>query len=437
MLHAECIHKSQVLQELFEDCAEEAGRLSGLVRRRRKLDGPRLAQIVILGWMQRPDASLADLTQTGRDLGVTLTRQAIDARLNARTVVFLAALLGESLRRLLEQQRLPVAALEQFTAVRLFDSSQISLPDSLYGDFPGNGAQGAKLKCQLMFDYLGSQIEGVELVAGRCPDQRCHLLEGGLPVGCLVVFDLGYFSQDRLAELDERGVFFETRLQSQTALYQPETGARLDLLAALQAQTAPLIEFNVLLGQRARLPVRVIAHRVVPTVAAARRRRIKRQAHKQGRTCRAAYLAGQDWDLFVTNLTPDQLSADQVLTLYRVRWQIELVFKTAKSLLHLDRCVAHRPARVLCEVYARLIALVLFYNLTAPYRVLGDRELSLPRAWSELQHRLPHLLTAIRQSWPSLAAVLAHFADDLARYALRDKRSRSPSTFQLLTRMEA
>ncbi len=38
----------------------------------------------------------------------------------------------------------------------------------------------------------------------------------------------------------------------------------------------------------------------------------------------------------MTTLNRDQLSDDAVLKLYRLRWQVELLFKRLKSLLHLD-----------------------------------------------------------------------------------------------------
>jgi hypothetical protein len=45
--------------------------------------------------------------------------------------------------------------------------------------------------------------------------------------------------------------------------------------------------------------------------------------------------------------------------LYRLRWQIELVFKQFKSVLRLDWVVGEKVQRLLCEVWARLTAAVL------------------------------------------------------------------------------
>lgn len=48
-------------------------------------------------------------------------------------------------------------------------------------------------------------------------------------------------------------------------------------------------------------------------------------------------LALTEWVLVFTTIDPEVLSAETVLEMYRVRWQIELVFKRWKSLLDVDR----------------------------------------------------------------------------------------------------
>jgi hypothetical protein len=45
--------------------------------------------------------------------------------------------------------------------------------------------------------------------------------------------------------------------------------------------------------------------------------------------------------------------------IYSLRWQIELLFKLWKSHLQLDDWRTHHPWRVLCEVYAKLLAILI------------------------------------------------------------------------------
>jgi IS4 transposase len=98
--------------------------------------------------------------------------------------------------------------------------------------------------------------------------------------------------------------------------------------------------------------------RVPQEVADQRRRRLRATARDRGRTSSAARLAWCDWAILVTNVPPDMLSGREALLLARARWQIELLFKLWKSHGHIDGSRSGKPWRVLCEVYAKLLAMV-------------------------------------------------------------------------------
>ncbi len=64
-------------------------------------------------------------------------------------------------------------------------------------------------------------------------------------------------------------------------------------------------------------------------------------------------------NLFITNVSADILSPDQVYNLYRVRWQIELVFKTWKGVLKIDKVRKMKANRFKCYLYGKLLWIVL------------------------------------------------------------------------------
>lgn len=68
-------------------------------------------------------------------------------------------------------------------------------------------------------------------------------------------------------------------------------------------------------------------------------------------------LAG--WVILLTNAPAALLTFDQALELYRVRWQIELLFKLWKSEGLIDHWRTANPWRILCELYAKLTALLI------------------------------------------------------------------------------
>lgn len=60
----------------------------------------------------------------------------------------------------------------------------------------------------------------------------------------------------------------------------------------------------------------------------------------------------------LTNLPPD-VSAESVLQLYRLRWQIEMKFKTLKSVLHLGNVAARNDESLRVYVLAKLLVALL------------------------------------------------------------------------------
>ncbi len=68
----------------------------------------------------------------------------------------------------------------------------------------------------------------------------------------------------------------------------------------------------------------------------------------------------------ITTLGAAELSALQVMALYRLRWQIELLFKRLKSLLHLDTLPSRQGPTAKSWMLARLLAAALAQRLVQP-----------------------------------------------------------------------
>jgi hypothetical protein len=107
--------------------------------------------------------------------------------------------------------------------------------------------------------------------------------------------------------------------------------------------------------------LRLSAFRLSPE-SAARHRAARREAQRrQNRvpTQEALQLAG--WLILITNAPVEKLPADMMAYLYRLRWQVELIFRTCKSTLRLDQARGDNPYRTQCEIWARLICAVLIF----------------------------------------------------------------------------
>jgi hypothetical protein len=232
------------------------------------------------------------------------------------------------------------------------------------------------------------------LDAGRLNDKKTALAQEVLPRGALRIADLGYFDLDDFAQLSQRNVYWLSRLQPKTAVFDAEDGRRLNLVSWLKDQEADLIDWPVELGVRQRLAARLVAIRVPEAVAEQRRQRLRKKAQKKGKKASAEQLALCAWTLLVTNLPVELVSVREMVVLSRCRWQIELLFKVWKSDGGLDKSRSGKPWRILSEVYAKLIALVI------------QHWISVAGCWEQTRKSLRKAAGVVREMGLALAGAL-------------------------------
>ena len=422
---------SATIQELFTATATTLARATKFVQRESKLTGAGFAQTMVFGFLDEPAATLNDLAQTSEELGVTITPQGLDERINPAAVAFLKQLFQQSMASFRNTTPLEVALLTQFPAVEITDSTVIALPASLQAEFPGCGGDGpaAALKVQLVFDYLRGNLEVVEWQTGRTPDQNYTGYLAAGPAGALHLHDLGYFKLMALQQTAAQSYFF-SRLLTSTTVLDP-TGTPVDLLDLVR--TAPLGagEREILLGVDERIPCRLIYIPVPEAVANERRRKARATAQRKGRTPSKRHLALLSWSFYVTNVPATRLAIPQALILASVRWQIELIFKLWKSYGRLARVAGLRRERVLGELYAKMIGLVLTQFLTAPQRLTRLGELSPVKALRVCQRQALAWARSLRDL-PQLEHVLAGVVTKMLRFGQKEKRQKRSTTCQQL-----
>ena len=423
------------IQTFFTQTAQQVARSGGFVERVSKLTGALFLQTLTFGFLEEPEASLSELTETSSDLGVPITKQGLQTRIE-KAVPFLKEMFQQALTLFRHELPLDLKTLHQFTAIFLTDSSTVALPQSLTDEFPGCGGDGpaAAVKIQLTFEFLCGVMSGICLQAGRSPDQSyTGDLHAILP-SALYLNDLGYFVLSRFRTIAEHLAYFLSRFDTQTALFTA-TGESLDLLAWLRTHAEPQFEQDVLIGRQERLPCRPVVVRVPQEVADERRRKAYETARRKGRTPSARHLELMNWSLFITNVPATMLTLRQVVILYSARWQIELIFKVWKSECALDRVAGRRRARVLSELYAKLIGIVVMQFVLAPYRV-GERELSVVKVVHIIQHHVPHLIEHL-DNLEQLTETLQALAGRFLQNGMKDKRPKRLTTYQEIRASEA
>lgn len=171
---------------------------------------------------------------------------------------------------------------------------------------------------------------------------------------------LAIIAYTSLCQLASAGIFFVTRPRSNLAVSTLD-GQRFSLAAYLRQQTGKVIDLSVRLGSIPALwlTARLLALPVSPEIAEQRRAHVREMAKSHGHVPSAEALALADWNLIVTNIPATLLQAQEVFLLYRARWQIELLFKLWKSHGHVDEWTSCIPEHILCEFYAKLLAMLI------------------------------------------------------------------------------
>jgi hypothetical protein len=417
------------LFELFSN-ADKIARETKFIQRKSPFSGEIFLKTILFGFLAKPTASLNDLAQKSFTLGVKITPQGIHDRINQYAVKFLKAMFQFAFEQLKSEIALPLPILQQFTAVNIVDSTTKPLPECMAAEYPGSGGNGSKasLKVQLVLEFLHGNLTQLAIEAGTKPDQGYTQYLDIVQIGSLTIVDLGYFCLSSFQKIMERKAYFLSRFKHATALFSLQ-GERLNLFQLLPCKGKSPLDINVEIGVKQRLPCRLIAIPVPAEVAEERRRKAKRKEHAKGKAYTKEYLSFLGWSVFITNVPNTFLSDKQVIAFYRIRWQIELVFKFWKSFCGIGKITANRQERVMIELYAKLLLALLANFLIAPLRIPEKswdyREISTIRVYSILSlsaDKLRFSLTSLRR----LNLFMISFLESVLIHGLKQKRKSNP-----------
>jgi hypothetical protein len=423
---------AKAMQMVLTTTADRLGRKVGFVQRSGKLNGGSFVQTLVFAFMDKPQATYEDLSQSAAVAGVEISPQGLEQRFTDEAVELMRQVLDEAARQIIESRPAAVPVLRRFKGVYLRDSTVVSLPVELAEQYPGVGGsngQTAAVKLQVRLNFSTGQLEGPVLHSGRTHDQSTPFQDAALPPGALALADLGFFNLGQFKQADGQGVYYLSRLKFGTKVYTPE-GECLDLVPWLNAQSQIRVDLPVRVGQQEQLPCRLLAVRVPQEVADQRRRQLHEYARKQQVPLSAERLAWADWTMLITNVPVELLTLPEALILLRVRWQIELLFKLWKSHAHIDEWRSHKSPRILCELFAKLIGvLILHWILLTGF--WQHMECSRFKAARLVQKFITAIALALTHP-EELLHVLTRVQTSLFATCHTNKRRKRPSTYQLL-----
>ena len=253
-----------------------------------------------------------------------------------------------------------------FKDVHIEDSTQFILHENVSDAFRGSGGSASKaaMKLNVAYSLTKNVVSNVDVVEGATSDQTLSKkVRKLIKKGELWIRDLGYFNIFDLSFIDEMGAYYLSRIKKGVKVYLAKDSLEpIDVIAFLKENTANGKSINqiVFIGNE-KMMTRLIAEKVPEEVQQKRissylKNKIKRNKKKN---MTEEYVEWFNYSIYITNITSEMIqSASLIMTVYKVRWQIELFFLRIKSILQIDIIKGESKNRVYCIIYAKLISLL-------------------------------------------------------------------------------
>lgn len=346
------------LQSFFtEDDVETLAVSSKFVQRSSPLDGTNFMNLCIQGLSEQGMChSLNQICVLALDMGISICKQSLNERFNEQAVDFMRAMFNRAAEFQFDSSCL--AVLEEFSEVMLEDSTVIGVPEELKDLFGGFGGSASKAAAKIDCTYdLKSTKVMLELREGRRSDSGMELPKSIKPKS-LWLRDLGYFKFKAFEQIATSGAYYVSRFKHGVNIYDSsDADAKLlDLVDLMKGMTVnEYKDIQVYIRSKNRLAVRLVIQKVPPEVAEIKRQRLIKKAQKSGEKVPKRRLELCQINMYITNLDATDYPPQLIVLLYKIRWQIEILFKVWKSILKIGKTKKMKKERFLCLLYAQLI----------------------------------------------------------------------------------
>jgi hypothetical protein len=363
---------------------------SGFLIKKSKLSPLHFFSVLVLTYFSGGDTSLILMATNLSDwFNISASAQAISARMkNKGTVNYFKQCLALSLETKLQPFNLDKKynqCFPMFRGIKVGDSTSIELSESLSKPFKGSGGAASKsaLKLNFVYDICNSLTKLIDIKSGSRSDKK--LANGAvrcIKKGELLIRDLGFFSLNIFKKIMEKKAFYISRLLKGVVIYLNSIDNSIEIGEFLKKSTLngkKIVDQEVFVGLQ-QLPARLIAFKVPKWVV---KQRLKKYKAAQKKEPNEEYVIWSGYSVLITNISKDTCSAELIVELYSIRWQIELLFKSFKSTLKLSVVRGTSRNSVLCIIYAKLIGIVIaekVISLAASICTEEDRELSVDKA---------------------------------------------------------
>jgi hypothetical protein len=439
-------HILSVFDDIFneETCYQLAKQHQFIQRNSSKIRGHEFVKALVLPAQGSLEDSLNDICTRMRqfnpdaDISAPALAQRINKTSAARFMKTIFEKILQSAREKFEKQDPSLEGLlKSFNNIFIQDSTIFEINKKLSRYFPGTkrgGKKGgnsckAQVKIDLIQNFATGKIEDVQIYEGKRPDQSLSdKIIRKLKAGDLVLRDLGYFKIEVFKTIMSVGAFFISRFPSHVKVYLNQEDSKSVSLGEYlnkHYKNQSMIDLTVWISDE-RMKVRLIAYRMPKDVVKERLRKTNKSAKEMGRKTSKQKLALLEFSIFISNIPKDVIAGEMIGTIYRLRWEVELIFKRWKSQLKLDILEGICLHRIQCLLWSRLSLVIIIAHITAGFfnsaTAMCKGEISPTKV---IQYLLKHGCLSQAIANQTLKEFESRMLRDIPKKLMKDKRIRT------------
>jgi putative transposase len=341
--------------EMFpDDFLRDTARETGFVKRERKIDPVILFWVLTIGFGVRFLSTIRGLKEKYEEKAkTTLSISSFYDRFTPEMVDFHRMCVLHAIEFQAQQTgRALDDKLKRFKDLVIQDSTIIRLHESLAKIWPAartkKVAAGVKVSC--IISAVDDGPKSVRIYPERTSEARILRLGPWLRDRILLL-DLGYFKYLFFDRIDRYGGYFTSRLKGNAnplivGVNRKWRGNSVDVVGKKLRDVLPLLKREIL---------------DVEVEVEFKRRKYKGKQSKVKRRFRLVCVFNSEsgeYHTYLTNISVEILSAEEIALLYWARWEIELVFKELKSYYRLDQIPSETPNIVKCLIWVAILTLL-------------------------------------------------------------------------------
>jgi len=367
------------VSEFFSEAEIEAlAKDSGFICRTRTVTASEFLSLMMFSDFDNSENSLALLAGNYQlDTSKPLSKQGLHLKFNSKTVDFLKLLLERAINIANKDLTSP-GVFEKFGSCRIKDSTSFQLPPEMATRYKGSGgaASAAMIRIQFEFDFKTGKIVDLSLSAFNEQDHtNAALTKDNIVAGDLILRDLGYTNIALLNHIQTVGAQFIARAPSGINIYESHAkdAKKICLTKLYKEMKDNNLDRIDRIGyiSAKKFKVRMIFERLPQAKYEQRLAAGHKNAQKKGYTMSDDFKARAKLNIFITNIYDNEtfkITAQQIHQIYTLRWQVELIFKTWKSVAEIHKVRKMKIERFESQLLVRLIWIVVNWLIVSKIR---------------------------------------------------------------------